>query len=93
MDARDIMTPEVIRVEPDEPIQEVAKLMAENRISAVPVAKDDKLVGIVSEGDMLLGALSLERNGTARIGRHSLRLGPRWRANTLRRAGRPRGTL
>jgi CBS domain-containing protein len=53
MEARDIMTPEVIRVEPDMPIQEVAKLMAENRISAVPVAKDGELVGIVSEGDML----------------------------------------
>ena len=52
MDARDIMTPEVIRVAPDTPIQEIAKLMAENRISAVPVAKDGELVGIVSEGDV-----------------------------------------
>lgn len=52
MDARDIMTPEVIRVEPDTPIQEIAKLMAGNRISAVPVAKDGELVGIVSEGDV-----------------------------------------
>lgn len=52
MEAHDIMTPDVICVGPDMPVTDIAKLMVENRISAVPVVKDGKLVGIVSEGDL-----------------------------------------
>lgn len=52
MDARDIMTPEVITVVPETPVQEVARLLADNRISGVPVVKDGKVIGILSEGDL-----------------------------------------
>ena len=62
MEAHDVMTPEVICVGPDMPVTDVAKLMVQNRISAVPVLKDGKLVGIVSEGDLFRRAeLGTER--------------------------------
>jgi CBS domain-containing protein len=63
MEARDVMTLGVVTVGPDMPVAQVAKLMLDNRISGVPVLTDDKLVGIVSEGDFLRRAeLGTERH-------------------------------
>lgn len=54
MKARDVMVFPVITVKPYASIGEVAKIFVERRISAVPVVDDQgKLVGIVSEGDLL----------------------------------------
>jgi len=53
MNASDIMTPRVITAGLDTPINELVALMLTNRISAVPVVQDGKLLGIVSEGDLI----------------------------------------
>ena len=53
MNAADIMTPDVITVRPDTPLEELINLLLRNRISGVPVVDDDVIVGIVSEGDLL----------------------------------------
>jgi CBS domain-containing protein len=54
MRASDVMVTDVITVKPNSNVQDVAKLLLANRISAVPVIDDaGKLVGMVSEGDLL----------------------------------------
>ena len=54
MQAKDIMTVNVISVTEDSPIHEVVGLLLKYRISAVPVVDSArKVVGIVSEGDLL----------------------------------------
>lgn len=54
MQAIDIMTPKVVSVGPDTEVREIAQRLLENRISAVPVVDiDDKVIGIVSEGDLM----------------------------------------
>jgi CBS domain-containing protein len=54
MRAIDVMTVNVITVDPDTSVQEVAQLLSERGISGVPVVDAaDRLVGIVSEGDLL----------------------------------------
>ena len=54
MVAKDIMTERVITVSGDSPVQELAKLLMENSVSGVPVAdKSGKLLGVVSEADLL----------------------------------------
>lgn len=54
MQARDVMTPGVISVQPDTSVRDVAKMLVEHHISGVPVVdKNGKLVGIVSEGDLM----------------------------------------
>ena len=54
MRAMDIMTSEVITVEENATVQAAAELMAEHGISALPVVdKDTRVIGIVSEGDLL----------------------------------------
>ena len=53
MRARDIMTMCTIVAAPDTPISEIARVLVEYHISGVPVMDGDKLVGIVSEGDLM----------------------------------------
>lgn len=54
MQAKDIMTTNVITASPDMGVREAAETMMSNRISALPVVDPaGKLIGIVSEGDFL----------------------------------------
>ena len=54
MRAMDVMTTNVITVDANTSVQEVARLLSERGISGVPVVDAaDRLVGIVSEGDLL----------------------------------------
>lgn len=52
--AKDIMTRDVITVKPETSIEELARILIENRISGAPVV-DDKgnLIGIVTENDLI----------------------------------------
>jgi CBS domain-containing protein len=66
MQAKDIMTVNVISVSEDTPVREVVGLLLKYRISAVPVVDSArKVVGIVSEGDLLRpeGASRAEMRG------------------------------
>jgi CBS-domain-containing membrane protein len=52
--ATDIMTGEVVAVQRETPLKEVAKIMAEQGVSGVPViAEDRKVAGVISEKDFL----------------------------------------
>jgi CBS domain-containing protein len=54
MRAADVMVTNVITVGPDASVPDVARILLANRISGVPVVgANGKLVGIVSEGDLL----------------------------------------
>ncbi len=53
MNAKDIMTSNVITVSSGTLVSEVARLLFERRISALPVVDGDRLAGIVSEADLL----------------------------------------
>ncbi len=67
MKAPEIMTRGVIAVTPDTPVRDVAKLMVDQRISGVPVIDDGKLVGIVSEND-LVRRVELGREDASTLG-------------------------
>jgi acetoin utilization protein AcuB len=49
----DVMTKTLITVGPDRDAREAAWLMVEHKIGALPVLKDGRLVGIVTETDFL----------------------------------------
>lgn len=54
MQARDVMTTDVVTVTPETPVEEVAKLLLARRISGVPVVDaNGRLVGILTEGDLM----------------------------------------
>ena len=53
--AKDIMTTEVVKVHPGDTVDEVIKLLVDNRISGIPVVDDDDVViGVVTEADLLV---------------------------------------
>jgi len=55
---RDVMTIEVKMVRPEATIFQIARLMREEDIGAVPVVENDKLVGMITDRDIVLRALA-----------------------------------
>ncbi|MDI4638217.1 MULTISPECIES: CBS domain-containing protein [Halomonadaceae] len=54
MRAVDVMTTTVVSVSPETGVQEIARLLLDHHISAVPVIDEDRhLLGMVSEGDLM----------------------------------------
>jgi len=59
---REVMTRNVFTVQVDTPIEEAARLMADNKIGGLPVLEGEKVVGMITETDLfkifleLLGA-------------------------------------
>lgn len=52
--AKDVMTTAILTVTPDTDVGEIARILLDAHISAVPVISEDgDLIGIVSEGDLL----------------------------------------
>ncbi|GGR84076.1 hypothetical protein GCM10010269_24020 [Streptomyces humidus] len=49
----DLMTTSVVRVNRDTGFKEIAKQLAEYDVTAVPVVDDERVVGVVSEADLL----------------------------------------
>ena len=49
---QEIMTREVITVEPDCPLEEAARMMVDHKIGGLPVVDDGELVGLITETDI-----------------------------------------
>lgn len=62
MRVRDVMNLRPVSIQADAPVSEAARLMRENRISGMPVLDGERLVGVISESD-LLRLLSTEEEG------------------------------
>ncbi|MGZ5288427.1 MAG: CBS domain-containing protein [Actinomycetota bacterium] len=57
------MTTTVVSVTPDMQLSQARDLMAEHQIRRLPVLKDDRLVGILSLGDLALATASKRNVG------------------------------
>ena len=53
MKVEDVMSRDVVTVDVSTPLRDVAALLAEKRISGLPVISEDGVVGVVSEADIL----------------------------------------
>ena len=60
LNAGDIMTRDVATVNPDTPITDMIKMMEEFSIIRLPVVKDEKLIGVVSRGDIIRNLIEPE---------------------------------
>ncbi len=60
MRARDVMTTNVVTVEPDTPVGEAVTRLTELRLGSLPVVEDGEVVGIVSEPDLLKHRLAAD---------------------------------
>jgi CBS domain-containing protein len=66
MQVRDVMTSKVSMVKPDALLSEVAKRMRDEDIGAVPVADGDKLIGMVTDRDIVTRGVA-ETSDVSRI--------------------------
>ncbi len=57
---RDIMSADLVTVGPDMSVTEAAHLMVDKRIGALPVLEEGSLIGIVTEGDLIMQDVKLE---------------------------------
>jgi acetoin utilization protein AcuB len=48
----EVMTTDVTTISADTPLEEAARIMADNKIGGLPVMQDDQLVGIITETDI-----------------------------------------
>jgi len=63
---KDVMTKEVITVTETTPIEEAAFIMAHNKIGGLPVMRDGRLVGLITETDLF--KIFLELMGAREMG-------------------------
>ncbi|ABE31093.1 BON domain protein [Paraburkholderia xenovorans LB400] len=56
---RDVMTPDVVTVQPDTPLGEVASILETRRIKRVPVTQAGRVVGIVSRANLVQALASV----------------------------------
>jgi len=55
---KDAMTPEVKTAQPSQSLTDVAKLMKEEDVGAVPVLDGDRLVGVVTDRDIVVRGIA-----------------------------------
>jgi CBS domain-containing protein len=71
MKVRDAMTTEVKMVRPEASLKDVASILAEHRISGLPVVDDGgNLLGVISEGDIVLKQTAEVPHGLQRLLHH-----------------------
>ena len=49
---RSVMTASVITIGPDDPVEQAARLMLENKVGCLPVVENGSLTGIITESDI-----------------------------------------
>jgi acetoin utilization protein AcuB len=69
IEVEDVMTREVRTVAEDTPIEEAARIMADNKIGGLPVVRDGRVVGLITETDLFKILLELmgAREGGLRV--------------------------
>jgi len=66
MQVREVMTPQVTTVSPESPLVEIARIMREEDIGAVPVTRNRQLLGMVTDRDIVVRAVCEGHDGLDR---------------------------
>ena len=66
MKVKDVMHKGVDWVSPDTPITEIAKLMQGHDVGCIPVGQDDRLIGMVTDRDLVCKGLASKDFNSAR---------------------------
>ena len=68
MQVRDVMSRDVVVVDPHESLKTVAQRMAELDIGALPVSENERLVGMVTDRDMVIRGLATGKGPSTKVG-------------------------
>jgi CBS domain-containing protein len=67
MKVKEVMTPDVRLASPTQTIREAAKMMAEFDCGALPVADNDRLVGMITDRDIAVRAVAEGRDASTPV--------------------------
>jgi CBS domain-containing protein len=67
---RDIMTQRLVTADPDDRVSECMQRMTENRVRHLPVLEGNKMIGILSIGDLLAWLIAAQRNALDNLERY-----------------------
>lgn len=67
---RDIMTQRLVTADPDDRVSDCMQRITENRVRHLPVLEGNKLVGILSIGDLLAWLIAAQRNAIDNLERY-----------------------
>jgi CBS domain-containing protein len=59
---KELMTSKVYCIDPSRTIQDVLELMNEHRFRHVPVMESEKVIGVLSSGDVMRGVVAEQKN-------------------------------
>ena len=68
MKVSEVMTRDVCLCSPEETVQQAANTMADKDIGILPIGKDDKLVGMITDRDIAIRAVGSGKSANTRIG-------------------------
>jgi CBS domain-containing protein len=66
MKVKDVMHKGVDWVSPETPVSELAKLMCEHDIGAIPIGENDRLIGMVTDRDIVCKGLAQDKFDASR---------------------------
>ena len=61
-EVQELMTSKVYCIDPSRTIQDVMELMNEHRFRHVPVMESEKVIGVLSSGDVMRGVVAEQKN-------------------------------
>ncbi|HVV27344.1 MAG TPA: DUF2267 domain-containing protein [Rhizomicrobium sp.] len=67
MQAQDLMTRDVTTADPDETIQQVAKIMADLDVGVLPVGENDRLVGMITDRDIAVRGVAAGKGPKTKV--------------------------
>jgi len=68
MKVADVMTKDIRLTNPDQTIREAARMMSEEDVGALPVAEDDRLVGMITDRDIAIRAVGEGKGPETKVG-------------------------
>lgn len=58
----EIMTTQVLSAKPDDPVDQAMSLMSEKRIRHLPIVENDKVIGMLSMGDLVKEVIAYQQD-------------------------------
>jgi len=63
----EVMTRDILLANPDQTVREAARMMSEEDVGALPVAENDRLVGMITDRDIAIRAVAEGKGPDAKI--------------------------
>lgn len=67
MNIRDIMSKKLIIGKNTDSIKRISELMKENDVGFIPISNDKKIIGVITDRDIVVRALAMSAKGSSRI--------------------------